>query len=247
MSCWCGAEYDDAGQCPRCGGFVLGALDSCRETPLGLFDMPPLELPNLPFPDVIDPDMALSDGPDELLMELAEMEGVVERERRALEDSGGARRCRFCRKEVPVGADSGVHDACWPRELPEGARSCSGCGEAILDEDDDFEHDFCPYPGESVDDAGRRVYAEEDDEPTVPMLAPPMPTTAPLRHEGSVQCTCGRWLPVSLVGPLGAVEGWVESTASLECNCRMRVHVTYSWARGCMTKVVFVRSAHALN
>lgn len=243
MSCWCGAEYDDEGECPRCGGFTLGALDSCKETPLGLFDLPPFELPNLPFPDVIESTLSdLPDGPDELLSELAEMEAVVARERQALDESGGARRCRFCRQQVPPGPDSGVHDECWPRDLPEGARSCSACGECILDDDDDYEHDFCPLPGESTSEAGQWLYGDEEDGPTEPM-----PSAPPLRHEGSIQCACSRWLPLSLVAPLDAVEHCAESTASLICNCALRVHVTYSWARQCTTRIVFERPARVLN
>lgn len=128
--------------CGRCLGARWVNLRSA--TALGLFALPEVDfgLPETP-PD-------LPEGPDEWLTMVAELERQVAQERARLEATGGARRCRYCQLDVPPGPGAGVHEACLPRRLPEGARSCAGCGELILDEDDEFEHDFCDCPGDET-------------------------------------------------------------------------------------------------
>lgn len=238
---------------------MSGRARAERETPLGMFDLPYLELPALP------------DGPDEMLMEMAELEAALDRERQELEDSGGGRRCRYCRGHVSPDEDAGVHEECLPAVLPEGARSCTGCGELILDADDEFEHDFCERPcdeaDERADDAATLPpFEESDDAPTEPMPPPGKPEAASsestsdllrasglslpasaLDYEDSVLCSCSRWLPLRIAAPPRAVERNLVTSITVSCSCRVTITVTYSWRRGCVCRVRFDRSSIELN
>lgn len=130
--CWCGAGYEDESDCPRCSVRFVQLEDIIAEHALPTADSPP-------------------DGPDDMLCHIAELEAQVGRERRVLEETGGARTCRYCRGLIPPGDTAGAHDECLPAVLPEGARSCAGCAELILDDDDEYEHEFCPTPADETE------------------------------------------------------------------------------------------------
>lgn len=251
MTCTCDAAYSDAADCPRCSGAPTERWFARRPS-MTLPSLPALTAEQLALPP-------LPDGPDEMLTEMAELEAVVAHERHALDREDGARRCRFCRGSIPAGDAPGVHEACLPETLPEGARSCAGCAELILDDDDDFEHDFCMTPGDSFDededpddDLAHRLglaitegmlYGDGDDEPTERMVALPEPMEgAPRVVEDSVMCLCGRWNPVKLVARLeDLAPPRIEclSGTSVTCECSRVIGLTYSWRRGCFVTVSY--------
>lgn len=199
----------------------------------------------------------LPDGPDELLADIAEMEAVVARERRALDDRSGARRCRYCDESIPRGPAPGVHPECLPAELPEGARSCTGCAELLLGDDDEFDHDFCEADYENlVDDAGEELFGTlappfgveeivwfagdgEDDDPTEPMLTLPDPAEAPVRASDVVRCPCGRPNTVEFVARNDGQLHRTVSTLSTTCACGTLISVAFSWARRSTIAVKF--------
>lgn len=197
----------------------------------------------------------LPDGPDDLLAEIAEMEAVVARERRELDDRSGARRCRYCEEPIPPGPAPGVHPECLPEELPEGARSCTGCAEVILSADEEFDHDFCEADYEQlVDEDGEELFGTlappfgveelvwfggEDNDPTEPLLALPEVPEAPVRASDVVLCPCKRQHTIEFVARNDGQLGRTISTASVTCACGMLISVAFSWSRRCCVAVKF--------
>lgn len=179
----------------------------------------------------------LPDGPDELLDALVMLEkacGTFYGRR----EGDGRRQCRFCAERIDAGPTPGYHEACIPTELPEGARSCTGCAEMILDAEDDLDHDYCDYPGDSRYD--------EESEPTEPMLELPASGSSPLKVSDQFQCPCTRWLPFELVSPEVDCRRLLTPVV-LDCPCGIRICLVWSWARCCVTSVRIERGERLLS
>jgi hypothetical protein len=199
-----------------------------------LLALPPLE----PVPD----------GPDDFLCYVAELEAQVAAARQRLEDTDGARTCRYCRGSIPPGDAPGTHEECLPDVLPEGARSCAGCGELIVDDDDQFEHDFCDTP---ADEAETEPRLGPDLQPSSSTSWPPSIVPEPIaevcRYTDRVPCRCRRSVEVTFVAPPFAREQPLVSMESVRCVCGVELTVAYSWSRGMLDVRWSPPGASALN
>jgi len=191
----------------------------------------------------------LPDGPDELLSEMAENERSWYARRPSLESPNGARRCRICDGAIAPGPTAGVHAECLPEALPEGARSCGGCAELLLGDEDEFDHDLCSTPADCRDELAEgpntqplldliaAFPVDEEDVPTEPMLVVPELVDSVVRVQDAVRCICQRWCPVEIVTRSAATRPNVVNALTITCTCGVRIGILFSWSRRCITTI----------